>query len=153
MKASEAREKAIKVTDQKAIDNYYAVIKEINFNVECGRLECWYYGTIDPFVKVRLIVEGYTIDEVPDGRNNIDYKITWKEPEPTEVPDMKEHILKSIDDLCMNFFYYDRKNDEELSFDDIQKAYDNGVITIDDIVCRFRNNCLDTLNNKDGEDN
>lgn len=62
---------------------------------------------------------------------------------------MKEQILNTIDDLCMNFFVYDRKNDEDLSFDDIQKAFDNKEITIDEMVERFRQSCEDTLMNKD----
>lgn len=61
---------------------------------------------------------------------------------------MKETILDYIDDLCMDFFYYDRKEDEYLSFEDIKNAFQNGEITIDEMVDRFRINCEDTLNNK-----
>lgn len=60
---------------------------------------------------------------------------------------MKENILNTIDDLCSDFLYYDRKEDEELSFDDIQEAVKSGEITLDEMVERFKNNLEDTLNN------
>lgn len=60
---------------------------------------------------------------------------------------MKENILNTIDDLCSDFLYYDRKEDEELSFDDIQEAVKSGEITIDEMVERFKNNLENTLNN------
>lgn len=65
----------------------------------------------------------------------------------------KEYILDSIDDLCMNFFVYDRKNDEEMKFEDIQNAINSGEITIDDMVERFRVNCIDTLTDNDKKEN
>lgn len=63
---------------------------------------------------------------------------------------MKEVILNTISDLCMNFFYYDRKNDEDLSFQDIIDAVKSGEITIEEMVEEFKNHCEDTLNNIDG---
>lgn len=60
---------------------------------------------------------------------------------------MKENILNTIDDLCSDFLYYDRKEDEELSFYDIQEAVKSGEITIDEMVERFKNNIENTLNN------
>lgn len=60
---------------------------------------------------------------------------------------MKENILNTIDDLCSGFLYYDRKEDEELSFDNIQEAVKSGEITIYEMVERFKNNLENTLNN------
>jgi hypothetical protein len=51
---------------------------------------------------------------------------------------MKETILATIGDLCADFLYYDRKEDEDLSADDLQEAIEDGIITIDEMVEEFR---------------
>jgi hypothetical protein len=58
---------------------------------------------------------------------------------------MKEIILSAITDLSSNFLYYDRKEDEDLSSEDIEDAVENGIITIDEMVEEFRRNLEDTL--------
>ena len=58
---------------------------------------------------------------------------------------MKEIILSTITDLSSNFLYYDRKEDEDLSSEDIEDAVENGIITIDEMVEEFRRNLEDTL--------
>jgi len=55
---------------------------------------------------------------------------------------MKQIILDTIDDLCTDFLYYDRKEDEELSADALNEAILSGEITIDEIVNKFRS-CLE----------
>lgn len=50
----------------------------------------------------------------------------------------RDKILDAVQDLAGDFMYYDRKNDEELSADDIETALENGDITIDEIVEAFR---------------
>jgi hypothetical protein len=50
----------------------------------------------------------------------------------------KEYILATVKDLCADFLYYDRKEDEDLSDEDIEDAVKNGIITIDEIVETFR---------------
>jgi len=51
---------------------------------------------------------------------------------------MKTKILNTISDLCSNFLYYDRKEDEELSMEQLNKAVKSGEITIDEMVNAFR---------------
>lgn len=49
---------------------------------------------------------------------------------------MKEKILDTIEDLCADFLYYDRKEDSELSSEDIKNAID--FITVEEMVAAFR---------------
>lgn len=50
----------------------------------------------------------------------------------------KKLILDTVDDLVGGFMYYDRKEDPELERGDIEKAIESGIITIDEIVERFK---------------
>ena len=52
--------------------------------------------------------------------------------------EIKESILLTVDDLVSDFLYYDRKEDEELPRGEIEKAINNGDITIDEIVNYFK---------------
>lgn len=58
---------------------------------------------------------------------------------------MKETIINTIKDLCADFLYYDRKEDEDLSADDLEEAVKNGTVTIDEMVETFRKQLEDTL--------
>jgi len=58
---------------------------------------------------------------------------------------MKQIILNTITDLCSNFLYYDRKEDEDLSVEDLEEAVENGTITIDEMVEEFRRHLENTL--------
>ncbi len=51
---------------------------------------------------------------------------------------MKQIILGTISDLCSDFLYYDRKEDEQLDADQLQEAVDKGEITVDEMVAEFR---------------
>lgn len=51
---------------------------------------------------------------------------------------MKEKILDTVEDLVCNFLYYDRKQDEELPMSVIEESIANGVITVDEIVAKFK---------------
>lgn len=51
---------------------------------------------------------------------------------------MKETILNTVDDLVSNFLYYDRKHDEDLPTDTIEREIKAGNVTVDEIVERFR---------------
>jgi hypothetical protein len=51
---------------------------------------------------------------------------------------MKQTILATVSDLCADFLYYDRKEDEELSAGDLERAVESGEITIDEMVDEFR---------------
>jgi hypothetical protein len=50
----------------------------------------------------------------------------------------KELILNTVNDLVMNFLYYDRKEDEELGVGAIEAEISAGEITVDEIVAKFR---------------
>lgn len=58
---------------------------------------------------------------------------------------MKQNILDIISDLCANFLYYDRKESETLSANQLKSAVKNGTITIDEMVAEFRKNLEVTL--------
>lgn len=59
---------------------------------------------------------------------------------------MKEIILNKIDDLCADFLYYERKEDEELTVDKLNDAVKSGEITIDEMVEKFKENLENTFN-------
>ncbi len=50
----------------------------------------------------------------------------------------KENIINTISDLCVDFLYYDRKEDEDLNEEDLQEAINLKEITIDEMVTEFR---------------
>ena len=50
---------------------------------------------------------------------------------------MKQEILNTISDLVKDFLYYDRKEDEDLSVEDLEKAFNNGEITVDECIDHF----------------
>tara|TARA_R110000772_G_scaffold17946_3_gene50122 strand:+ start:217461 stop:217889 length:429 start_codon:yes stop_codon:yes gene_type:complete len=52
---------------------------------------------------------------------------------------LKDLILANVGDLASDLLYYDRKEDEELSVGDIERAIEDGVITLDEIVDKFKN--------------
>ncbi len=50
----------------------------------------------------------------------------------------KQKILNVIDDTVGRFLYYDRKEDEELEVDEIEKQIEAGNITSNEIINRFK---------------
>ncbi len=58
---------------------------------------------------------------------------------------MKQIILNTIEDLCSNFLYYDRKEDEELNAAQLNDAVKSGEITIDEMAAEFRKHLENTL--------
>ena len=58
---------------------------------------------------------------------------------------MKDIILNTAGDLVCGFLYYDRKEDEDLPRDAIQSAIENNVVTVDEIVERFRTELMEGL--------
>jgi predicted RNA-binding protein associated with RNAse of E/G family len=58
---------------------------------------------------------------------------------------MKENIINTVKDLCADFLYYDRKEDEELSADDLIQAIEEGTVTIEEMVAEFENQLRNTL--------
>jgi hypothetical protein len=61
-----------------------------------------------------------------------------------EQKTIKEIIIDTISDLCSNFLYYDRKEDEDLSMEQLNNAVKNGEITIDEMVAEFRKHLENT---------
>jgi hypothetical protein len=49
----------------------------------------------------------------------------------------KVQILGTIDDLVSKFLYYDRKDDEDLSREELYRAISDGEIIVEEIVKRF----------------
>lgn len=58
---------------------------------------------------------------------------------------MRKIILDTISDLCADFLYYDRKEDEYLSSEELNQAVQDGVITIDEMVGEFRKHLEETF--------
>jgi len=59
-----------------------------------------------------------------------------------------ENINLTVDDLVMNFFYYDRKEDEELPLGEIEREVSRKNISADDIVERFAKGVREHLEGK-----
>ncbi len=58
---------------------------------------------------------------------------------------MKQKIINTISDLCGHFLYYDRKEDETLSMEQLNKAVADSVITVDEMVAEFRKHLENTF--------
>ena len=57
----------------------------------------------------------------------------------------RQIILDTIEDLCSNFVFYDRKEDEDLSVDELNYTVDNKIITVDEMVEHFKDCLLNTF--------
>jgi hypothetical protein len=55
-----------------------------------------------------------------------------------QTNDLRTTILGTVSDLVADFLYYDRKEDESLPRGTIEKAIEDGAITVDEIVEVFR---------------
>jgi hypothetical protein len=51
---------------------------------------------------------------------------------------LRKLTLDTAKDAAGNFAYYGRKEDEELSREDLEEAFSSGAVTIDDVVAAFR---------------
>ena len=58
---------------------------------------------------------------------------------------MKEKIINTIKDLCSDFLYYDRIEDDELDEHDLIQAVEDGTVTIEEMVAEFENELRNTL--------
>jgi hypothetical protein len=50
----------------------------------------------------------------------------------------KQHILGLLDDMVSDLLYYNRKGDDDCPEGAIEQAIKDGVVTIDDMVDKFR---------------
>ena len=57
----------------------------------------------------------------------------------------KEIAVAIIKDTVADLLYYDRKEDEEMSREDIQRVFDDGLLTIDEAVALFREELINGL--------
>jgi hypothetical protein len=57
----------------------------------------------------------------------------------------KQIIFDTIDDLVESFLWSDRKEDEELGRGEIEASLEDGDITIDEMVERFKNSLTEGL--------
>jgi len=55
-----------------------------------------------------------------------------------EEIDIRQTILNVIEDTVSKFFYYDRKDDEELGVGDLSDAIESGIISVNEIVMAFK---------------
>jgi hypothetical protein len=67
------------------------------------------------------------------------------EVEFEEENPIKKVILNTIEDLCSNFLFYNRKEDENLSIEQLNEAVKSGFITIDEMVEEFRKHLTNTF--------
>ncbi len=51
---------------------------------------------------------------------------------------LRKFVLATARDAAANFAYYGRKEDEELSREDLEEAFASGAATIADVVAAFR---------------
>lgn len=65
---------------------------------------------------------------------------------PNNKTKTKGLILNKIEDMCSNFLYYDRKEDQELGIDRLNEAVNNGDITIKEMVDKFEESLRNTFN-------
>ena len=57
----------------------------------------------------------------------------------------KEIIMRTIDDMILDFLVYDRKNDEYLPRDVIEYMVKNGDLDIDEMVDRFKDSLIASI--------
>lgn len=57
----------------------------------------------------------------------------------------RQDILDAISDIVSDFVYYDRKDDDSLSSEELRTAVNRGEITIDEMVNEFRRHLENTF--------
>ena len=77
------------------------------------------------------------------GGDNVPCFIVRQPTEPVDEPErdsdeLRDTIRRTAMDCAANFAYYDRKDDEDLSREDLDDAIDGGVVTLDEIAAWFR---------------
>ena len=64
----------------------------------------------------------------------------------------KDQVLTAIQDLVADFLYYDRKEDEDLPMDEIERLVEEGELSIDEMVDEFQRALEDGLDMSEDED-
>ncbi len=57
----------------------------------------------------------------------------------------KEQLLGSAEDAAINVLVYNRKNDEDLSVEDVEWLFKSKQVTIDELVVAFRKGLEDNV--------
>lgn len=57
----------------------------------------------------------------------------------------KEIIMRTIDDMILDFLVYDRKDDEYLPRDVIEDMVKNGDLDIDEMIDRFKDSLIASI--------
>jgi hypothetical protein len=57
----------------------------------------------------------------------------------------REMILAAVEDLVSDLLYYNRKYDEDLPRGEIEKAIANEIVTVDELVERFKATLIEDL--------
>lgn len=52
--------------------------------------------------------------------------------------ELKLLVLDTVEDLVLDFLYYNRKNDEELTVEDIERAFKDKIVTVDEVIKVFK---------------
>lgn len=68
----------------------------------------------------------------------------------TRKNQVRKTILNAASDAARDFSYYSRKEDEDLSTDDITEALAKGWITLDEIAAAFRADLVEWAGLSDG---
>jgi hypothetical protein len=55
----------------------------------------------------------------------------------TDDQELRELVIGTVSDMVIDFLYYDRKDDDELSYDDVAHAFESGVVTVEEVVAEF----------------
>ena len=76
-----------------------------------------------------------------EGKDSLD-----AETKPKKVE--KQVILDMIDDLVLRFTYYDRKESVALPRGSLERALEEGEITVDEMVNQFRKSLEETFNGR-----
>jgi len=53
------------------------------------------------------------------------------------MEDKKNHALNLVEDVLSSYFYYDRKDDEDLSVKEMEELINSGTLTVDELIDQF----------------
>ena len=76
-------------------------------------------------------------DEAVKGLNNFTAYVEAMAKEEEIVKSKKEYLMGAVDDLVLDLVYYNRKEDEDLSREDVDEMFRNGEVTPKEIIDAF----------------
>jgi hypothetical protein len=90
------------------------------------------------FINLPTVTYEETKEKFENKLNEVDFEEIPEDP-------IRKTIFATIEDLCSDFLYYDRKEDEDLSAEELNQAVQNGIITVDEMVAEFRKHLENTF--------